>query len=340
MKTKESKKLILILVCISILSIIVFASSFVIPVNGFKAKVDTYTEYSDEDYYSETTYYLTKTAYKQHLKEEEGISNTNTKSLTKYETVNDDANDEFVIAASKKIFVLESADENGEVNESRPLKKAEIDQLVGIDASDNNDKEKSTIHAVSEIEPGTWDEPEVLIGKDTTSIYYLTIQLSVVRETDTNLYKVSGTAKWKNAIDEPDEQTVEATSLDYIGLTWGGNGALCANYQYTYGVYWYNSEEVAFSKKISDSYSGFVWQFKEMNLLNPMNYAVTIVKLRQVYPKVGKETNAKMTYIHTYNQISGSLSLSIGTNEAAAGVTFSASENYWQVEIDVPKITY
>ena len=337
MKNKKSIFSAVMSFCILIL-LFTFALIIAIPFLSIKPKAETYMECTDEEYYSETTYYLTEKSYKKHLKETANESNR--KNAAKAKTSSDG---EFVIAATKTLNVYEMSDKDGNIIESYLLSKTEKEErLIKKSFDDNNANSmygfSNKYDPIKDLEGGGL--PETTVGKDKESLYYLTIELKVTYNAETGLYKVDGTSNWENKYTDNKALSPESTSFDYIGLTWGGNGALCVNNDLTYGKYYNDGGEIAFSKRISDSYRGYVWQFNEKNSIYPMHFAYTTVYLRKTGENQKKETNAKMTYIHTYKKISGSVSLQIGTNGVAAGISFSTTENNWQIEIDVPKITY
>lgn len=127
--------------------------------------------------------------------------------------------------------------------------------------------------------------------------------------------------------------------MDLLG---GGNKTLVAKSQSISGNY-YNDEAVSFSRKTSDAYVGYVWQFNEKSgyLGKEMELATAKVDLAKVGTSENMETNVKMTYIHTYGVVDASISFTItGPNSVAPSLTISESKNQWQIEIDVPGIKY
>lgn len=53
-----------------------------------------------------------------------------------------------------------------------------------------------------------------------------------------------------------------------------------------------------------------------------------------------KETNIRLTYVHTYQSTVGSISFQGGSSGVAAGVSLSSCDKQWQIEVDVPGIYY
>ena len=72
-----------------------------------------------------------------------------------------------------------------------------------------------------------------------------------------------------------------------------------------------------------------------------MRDATCDVVLKKTYQELKyKETNAKFTYIHTYNNIKPSVSISLSGNGLAGSIILSQDKNTWQMQIDVPALIY
>lgn len=318
---------------------LVFVLTLVLSLFITKANADTYTVYDDGEYYSETTYYLTKNAYNKHLEETEATT-ADKKSVTK-SAVSAEGNDsKFVIATAKKICVLETKDEAGNIIENRPLKKAEIERLTLEEDKESHTQIKSTTAlGIGGFDPADPYDPYSLIGKDNESIFYLTIELSVTQNNKTLEYTASGTSRWTAVSHKPATEIPEERYFDYIGLTWGGEKNIHSTSFYTYAKY-LDGTDLPVSRKISDSTTGYVWQFYEKYNNSPMDYAVTSVNLKRDDERKNETTNVRMTYIHTYEEVNGSLSFSVNANGAAASISFSTIQNNWQIEVDVYGIKY
>ena len=168
--------------------------------------------------------------------------------------------------------------------------------------------------------------------------------MSVVYNSSSNQYTITGEASWDDVLVWlwDTNKAAEEWDFDYIGITWGGARTLVANTHSISGKY-YNGNAVSFSKQTSDSYAGYVWQFNEKSgyLGKEMKLATATVNISKVGTSENKETNAKMTYIHTYGKIKGDISLTYNSDgSAAAGVSLSETSEQWQIEIDVPGIVY
>lgn len=100
---------------------------------------------------------------------------------------------------------------------------------------------------------------------------------------------------------------------------------------------------MSFSRATSDSYVGYVWQFNEKSgfLGKEMEQAKATILIKKTGTLEGKETNVKMTYIHTYSKVSGSVTFSMdSTGKAAARLTLTETQDQWQIAIDIPGIKY
>lgn len=283
---------------------------------------EKYSIVSNDEYYAETTYFLTENAYQTSFINT-ALAKTNSTQVTKSQS-ND--KDEFVLAISKKVCVYEQTDALCDVVESRLLTKDEItkystNKSVNVCSSSNDD-----------------------IGSDTEYMYYLTINMALTYNSSTMQYKITGTATWDDVLVWAWENNKAAEEFfhDYIGITWGGNDTLISSSQSISGIY-YGGNAVSFSKKTSNASAGYVWQFKEKSgyLGKEMKIATANVQIAKVGALENKQTSARMTYIHTYGTINGSVSINVNSNATiAAGVTLSGTQKQWQVEIDVHGIEF
>lgn len=341
MKNYKIRLFSIISICISMIFFMIIVSGIISSHKTANANADadadTYTVYDEDDYYSETTYYLKEEAYKNHLQEaSENLqlySNQLAVNTSVYNALNNTA-EEFVIAATKGVWVSATADENGNIIEERLLKKAEVENIQSINSIQTNNNAQSEINLISNNQ----------VGSDKETMYYLEIKMTVYYNTLTGQYLVESNASWAAVLvwAWDTDKAAEEFYKDYIGITWGGAGTLQATNQTITGTY-YNGKAVTFSRMISDSYAGYVWQFNEKSgyLGKEMKNATANISLKKQGSNMGKKTNVKMTYIHTYGKINGSLTLGINSNgEAAASLTLSETTKQWQIEIDVPNLDY
>lgn len=180
------------------------------------------------------------------------------------------------------------------------------------------------------------------LGEDTTHEGTLTITLDVFRQENVT-FTAYARADWDAVV--TGLSTTPASGKDYIALTWGGDGALVQESKSITGSY-YTGKTISFSRAQSDSYGGYCWQFNEVYnpvLLVPdwMEYASATVKLSRTSSTLqGKETAMRITYIHTYQSTTGTISFEPGNSSSPLSVELSSTPQSWQIEVDVPGLNY
>ncbi len=325
-----------------------------------KPEPTSYTVSSEEGgYYSETTYYLTEETYNGHAAK--AAKNTGRQmSAASTSSAENTEDEEFVVGATKTVWVKETTDEEGNVTESRLLNKDEVEELRS--AADNlnlgtdEDPEPTTPDAVIPYRPiggGGGGNPETLIGTANGNLYLLDISLKVVYNSSTEEYSATGQASWAEQLVwfENEYMAAEESSFDYLAISWGGNGELKAKSKSISGKYYDGDAAVKFSTAKSDAYAGYVWQFNEKEgfLGDELENATANVTLVNVGAKQNKETSVKMTYIHTYDKFNHTPTFSFGVNgdlngmvtiEKGVSVGLETVEDQWQIAIDVPNIEY
>lgn len=315
-----------------ILSVITLLSCFIpIIAKSSTRSQSTYTITTNDGYYAETTYFLTEQAYNNYKNSNESHTYSSRQANdTVINTKNIYAKNEeseFVIAAVQTVCVYEQSDDDGNITESRLLTSEEKESF---ETSSNT---VSTYAVTSET-----------IGSKKESLYYLNINMTVEYNLNNKQYTITGMASWADKLVWAWEsyKAAEEDYFDYIGITWGGDRTFVSTSQSISGNY-YNGNAVNFTRRTSDSYVGYVWQFNEKSgyLGKEMEFAMAKINIANIDTFKNKETNAKMTYIHTYGKINGTVSFNYNSNNnAAAGVTLSETEKQWQIEIDVPGIAY
>lgn len=233
---------------------------------------------------------------------------------------------EVVSATKQTVYVIDSFGNNGEISESRLMTHREVSQY------------KSIMAKRSSSNGNTWvgeDEEEHQGGK-------LSIYLVVYKDSSRNYYAY-GTANWENGIYSGGVNG-PSSGYDFLAITWGGGGELknsSSSDRSISGIYQYNQGSISFSRAQSDTYCGYCWQFNEKKGAYFADYIDCYAKLNKTYTTYrGKETNIRLTYIHTYQEAVGTISFEGGTSGAAAGVSLSSCNKQWQIEIDVPGIYY
>lgn len=312
-----------------------------------KPHSNTYTVYSDDGYYSETTYYLNEEDFARQI--EASREKGDKYSTTSSELTPTGEDEEFVLGISKNVWVQEVTDEEGNVTESKLLKKQEIEEYCKHAATAG-----AKINPVAAKSSGNWftdlwqsflDHLPDPVGSDSGELYLLTVSMSVGYYPETQKYTVSGTASWAEQLVWflDTYRAAEESYLDYISLTWGGENVLKAESKSCEGKYYDSDATFNCSRKHSDSYAGFVWQFNEKEgiLGDELEYVKPHATLVRTGNLQNKETNVKLTYIHTYDVIEGNISFSIDSDgKLEASANLSKSEKQWQIELDVPGLEY
>lgn len=326
----------------------------------YTAPADSYTIYSDDEYYSETTHYLTESAYNEYLEEQaQTPSATSPKTTRASSTISNTSAYEnnkkykFVSASVKNVWVNEIADEYGNISESTLMSKSEIDALNNASA-DYNGTQTASLNSVTRTTASNDDdvhddsvhnEDNQYGDEDSQSFERLTTKLVVYYDTENNEYHAVADAQWKaewvwywegrNAAEENND--------DRMCITWGGNNsALLGKNESFSGYYHSNYGNVEHRKEISEDNSGFVWAFREKSGFagKEMANAVAEVVLEPV-KDLEDPTSIKYTYIHTYGSfdVSGEVIISISEDpEISAGIQIGMGEEHWQVQMSVPNI--
>lgn len=302
---------------------------------------DKYTVFSNDGYYSKTTYFYNENDYEQYVSEKnkapvgKNIEKTkNEYNLLSMQTTN---NQEFILGITKDVWVAEKLNDDGIITESRLLNKEEVDKFYtesNVDSLPNGPR-TNTLSSGATLE---------LTGNDSSEMYLLSISMSVIYDTGKQIYSIYGHASWEDKLVWLTEtyRAAEETYLDYLGITWGGEG-LKAESNSISGKYYDDDETYDFAKCMSESYQGFVWQFheKEGYLGDELQYVDARVSLSRYTEFQGKETSVKLTYIHTYGKIENSVSFSVDSEgKLGMSTNLSESEKQWKIEIDVPSLKY
>ncbi|MDE5722419.1 MAG: hypothetical protein K2I30_06775 [Clostridia bacterium] len=217
---------------------------------------------------------------------------------------------------------------------SRLLKKSEVEAYKSEQLNANTSElQTSATHS---------------LGTDRESYYALSIMLTADYYADFDYYKVAGFCEWDKDYSSNDTKYVaEKNYEDYVGFTWGGEGTIQGSDYNMRGYFYdfvnnqvYNSPLTA-SRCLTNSFSGVVWQFIEKNQdgksLTMGSSYVTLTKIGELQNKM---TNVRYTYIHTYNVVKDSVSLTLNSSGLAGGISLSSAEDQWQIEIDLTGIEY
>ncbi len=323
----KHKKLILnSIVGFTIIIAFILLMTFYI-IKPIQNKSNILTVYSDNEYYSETTYFKNENDFNN------SINKFNQKQAVK---ASDSTTDKkFVAGIEKKVWVGETYDSNGSVTSSRLLKKNEIEKL-------NNMESQSDVNSENLVTSATHS-----LGLDETSFYALRIWMTADYYASLDYYSASAFSIWDREYYSNDKKEIpEMNYEDYAGYTWGGEGTLQAIDHRTVCQY-YDSKSKQYSnlnasRTLTNSYAGVVWQFLEKTGTNNcLDYSSSYVNLQKVGSLQNKATSLRFTYIHTYDVVKGSVSITMNSNGTiAGGLTLSNTEKKWQVEIDLPGFEY
>lgn len=246
-----------------------------------------------------------------------------------FQSIQDDKGYDPVVATKQTVYIVETFDKDGSIYASRLMTDKEVAEYKKYLS---NNPTKSNI----------WvgDDGETHQGNK------LSIYLVVYKDTNRNYYAY-GTADWANGIYSGGVNG-PSYGYDFISITWGAGGELMnssSSDRSISGRYQYDQGSISFSRANSDTYRGYCWQFDEIKPVGLTNYFAdyidSYVKLKKTSSTYfGKQTNIRMTYVHTYQSAVGSISFSGGSSGAAASVSLSSCDKQWQIEIDVPGIYY
>lgn len=297
-------------VCVLLLCCSAFATSGV-PMQD--ACEEVYTICSDEDYYSETTYYKSEEEFDKTCRAAGGDVSV---SLTETE----DSGKQFISGIVKKMWVSETADETGGIADSHLMTKTEV----------------TALEAAKE----TGEQPTALlyIGEDNTDYYYLHIYLSVIYDPVQKCYEVKGTAGWDAILvwAWDNWKAAEEYHDDFMGITWGGKRQIIATSR-SFTAQYHDNTIVQASRNLSQFDVGYVWQFREKSgwMGKELKSAIAKVSLTNRNGNTVPLTNTKLIYIHTYGSLDFALEFTYQDEEFAASVGVSSGEKSWRVELDV-----
>jgi len=289
--------------------------------------LDTYTVCDDKEYYSETTYYLTEAAY---LNQGQNAASSSRSARLTASAYTDDGT-EFVYAATKNVWVEETKTD-GVITDSRRMKKCEIDELESQSAMLQSDD-------------GTVDTSATeLKGEETTSHYKLTLYTRVSYVPYTRLYLVKSKAMWEQKLvwAWETDTSAEEDKDDCLSITWGG-GELEGRVVFDMAGNYYKGQELDAARSQSDSYSGYLWKFREKSGYLGSELEQCYVTINMIRPdkNFDMHTSVKTTYVHTWGSFKGEFSIEANSEpELAATLKISEATDSWQIQIDVPDIDY
>lgn len=221
-------------------------------------------------------------------------------------TVPEGETGELLRAVGKKVYVAQDYDEDGNVVGSHLMTNAEV-------------------------------RSSELIGEDDESFRGLTIfmQLFSSEMYPNEGYSIYGNAQWDESPND-----IFSDGYDQMAISWGGNQAFKAQSQHCGGWY-YNGSNFTGARNKSDMFTGYCWQFQEHNGFGWIERMQANVSLERVSSTVsGKETNAVLSYVHTYGEIVPSVSFNVGSSGINGGINLSTTVQNWKIEVDLGGLMY
>lgn len=311
---------------------------------SYKPAAESYTIASEDGgYYSETTYYLTEEAFGEYESgKQAGKPAAKTMSASSKSASEDDQEGgEFVMGVAKSVWVMEEVDEDGNIVDSQLLTKDEMDDY-GISPNKVSPQFDKKIN----IDGGGGGYSDEEIGSESATLHRLTIDAVVTYNEKAEKYSVTGNASWKAEFALfQDLKTAEHRYLDYFAISWGGEGALQATSHSFTGKYHADNDgienDVSYAKAFSDYKIGYVWEFSEKSSTWGKELKLATIKATIERTKPLEDlTSIRVTYIHTYDELSGTLTVGASTAdgfEAAVGI--STTKGNWSAILEFDRIS-
>lgn len=226
-----------------------------------------------------------------------------------------DSDESVLVGAVEKVaYISETKNDEGVVIESHLMNAKEVEEY-----------KKSQL---------TRDSTHM--GDDKASQGRLEILIQVFRE-ENKYYRAYGTATW--LLGDGGDINGQSSGYDFVAITWGGNNDLVQTSKNIHGTN-HDGSSISFGQAKADSYKGYCWSFNE-SFPNFMKSLQAQVQIKRVSDSLkNKQTSMKFTYIHTYQSTTGSITLQANSSGLAASVPLSGTTNKWQIEADVPGVTY
>lgn len=201
------------------------------------------------------------------------------------------------------------------------------------------DSHLMTIEEMQSIERKT-EAQSVTVGTDNDDYYYLELFLKVM-ESD-GQYNVTAKATWENKAVYGGKETAEESREDIMVVTWGGEKYL-ERQNFSFSGKHHDGSALTARRTVSNAYGAMEWRFTEKTWFwgTMMKYATANITLKSTAnPKIGKRTNVRLTYIHTYQSVDLDVSIGVVGDEFAATVKPTKKDKNWLLEIDVPGLVY
>ncbi|ORX23651.1 hypothetical protein BVF91_05575 [Thermoanaerobacterium sp. PSU-2] len=155
-------------------------------------------------------------------------------------------------------------------------------------------------------------------------------------------YVLTGNANWSGFNFLYSAENNPAVGEDFIGYAWGGGFSY---YLENISGIWSNGANATFYKADSVPNAGHVWSFNEYLSINGYKYYVkqinTGIRLyKNTLTGGGNDTSAVFKYIHTYQDVSGSISISANVAGVGAGFSLSNVAKQWSIVTQIGGLNY
>lgn len=228
----------------------------------------------------------------------------------------------------------------------------------GEDISDKGDFVSAVSETVWVDETFHWNNPQPksrLLTENEMEQYSkgsltLTLDTSLRYSAANGIYYIACNAAWGSPNAEKPQLSSWLDNMDFLGITWGGNRLLELNDQTANGVY-HDGTTLTTSRRISDGYGCFIWQFKERKLSGYMKTVSINLQLKNIKPASGKDADVKVSYIHTYNnsksiftnenfEHAGQNDVPSATPEGYAPYINVYGKDFWRLDFSLPGLKY
>lgn len=154
-------------------------------------------------------------------------------------------------------------------------------------------------------------------------------------------YQLKGKASWSGFDTVYNSTNNPAVGEDFFGFAWGGD---LTSTSPSASATWNGGGSQSIYMSDAAANAGTVWSFEEfrggayMIYVSPANIGLTIQK--KVLTGNGNTTQAILKYIHTYQTVSGSISITANSSGVGSGFTLSSTSKQWSIVCTMSNIAY
>lgn len=177
------------------------------------------------------------------------------------------------------------------------------------------------------------DEDEVAAQGDGEGLSLIVAVALTYSQTE-ECYTAVAYAGWSGDETTKSSLTSEIRGLDYLGLTWGGDGNIMTDERSFVGTY-AEGNAIETARSFTDSYSGIVWMFNESSADGYMTSSAMKIKLEREAETTGNKADLKLTYVHSFNDSITPPKIADTNNPRTAPSLVTESLSSWQIELDI-----